>query len=72
MCQKDHKILYIFCITDAVPGDTYHILPFRRRGLRDGAGSLRFSFYSNSYCIITNYFTPSSSSSFAACFRFSN
>ena len=66
MCQKDHKILYIFCITDAVPGDTYHILPFRRRGLRDGAGPLRFSFHTE------GHFTPSFSSSFAACFRFSN
>lgn len=43
---KDQRILYIICITDSVPGDTYHILPFRRRGLRDGAGSLRFSFIS--------------------------
>ncbi len=41
---KDQRILYIICITDFVLGDTYHILPFRRRGLRDGAGSLRFSF----------------------------
>ena len=37
-------ILYIFCIINTVSGYTFHILPFRRRGLRDGAGSLRFSF----------------------------
>ena len=69
---KDQRILYIICITDYVLGDTYLILPFRRRGLRDGAGSLRFSFIPESAVAVINYFTPSFSSSFAACFRFSN
>ena len=40
--------------------------PLECRGLRDGAGPLRFSFHTE------GHFTPSFSSAFAACFRFSN